>query len=194
MSAGSKKEEIIESSIEIFVEEGFDRPTMDSIASRAQVSKRTLYKHFSSKRALLDAIFESLIIRSFNSIDINYNPELCIETQLEDLIQQKLKLMLCGNGVKLAKIIISEHLKDKGLIKDRIEDILKTESASLAWIKSAQEEGKLRKDKTPIEALKVLNEIIHGVAFFPVLLEKKSSVSTEDIQNMIKMFLAVEKG
>ena len=72
MTSGTKKQDILLASIEIFVNEGFDRPTMDSIATRANVSKRTLYKHYPSKRSLLDSILIHLISNNQKALEFNF--------------------------------------------------------------------------------------------------------------------------
>lgn len=48
-------ERIIEAAVELFVQNGCKRITMDQIASSIHISKRTLYENFSCKEELLDA-------------------------------------------------------------------------------------------------------------------------------------------
>jgi AcrR family transcriptional regulator len=49
-----KKEEIIERSLDLFVEKGsFKNVTMDEIASELSISKRTLYENFENKKNLV---------------------------------------------------------------------------------------------------------------------------------------------
>ena len=43
----------------VFLEMGFERASMDEIASRAKTSKRSLYAHFESKEKLYLAIMDS---------------------------------------------------------------------------------------------------------------------------------------
>jgi AcrR family transcriptional regulator len=48
---------ILDATIELLAEVGFDRMTMDTIASRAQASKATIYRHWADKTELvLDAL------------------------------------------------------------------------------------------------------------------------------------------
>lgn len=47
------KERILEHSRELFLREGFNKTTMDVIASRLKISKKTIYKYFSSKDELV---------------------------------------------------------------------------------------------------------------------------------------------
>ncbi|TXD47782.1 TetR/AcrR family transcriptional regulator [Polaribacter sp. IC073] len=50
------REKIIEKSNELFLNLGFKSVTMDEIASSLGVSKKTIYKYFKNKTALVDAV------------------------------------------------------------------------------------------------------------------------------------------
>ena len=191
MSSGSKKEEILKASIQIFVDEGFDRPSMDSIAAHARVSKRTLYKHFSSKRALLDQIVLCLINENQNSLKFDFDPEAKLELQLNEIVTQKARFLLCPSNIKLAKIILSEYLKDAGFYKEKVETVLKSEKISLRWIEQAQAAGALSSEKSAVELLDFLNEIINGIIFFPVLFGKKEALRDQDVTAIVHMFMHV---
>lgn len=60
---------ILEIALEQFVENGFEGASMDRIAAAANVSKRTLYARFGSKRALVVASIEQYINRELGSIE-----------------------------------------------------------------------------------------------------------------------------
>jgi TetR/AcrR family transcriptional repressor of mexJK operon len=49
-------ERILEEASNVFLEEGFDRAKMDEIASRAGITKQTVYARFPSKNALFGAL------------------------------------------------------------------------------------------------------------------------------------------
>lgn len=187
----NKREDIIKASIELFVSEGFDRPSMDSIAAKANVSKRTLYKYFSSKRSLLDEILIHLIGQNQNALDFHFQRERPLPEQLENIIGQKARFLLCSSNIKLAKIIISEHLKDEGILHEEIENVLKQEKATLVWMEEAQKAGCLRTDKSPIQHLTFLNELINGIIFYPVLFGKKNGIDQTEVKNIASMFLSV---
>ncbi len=53
--APQKREQILRAALEVFLDVGFERATTDGIASRAGVSKATLYNHFDDKRSLFAA-------------------------------------------------------------------------------------------------------------------------------------------
>lgn len=54
---GDRETEILEATIEVLVDVGYDRLTMDAVAHRARASKATLYRRWNSKlRLVMDAL------------------------------------------------------------------------------------------------------------------------------------------
>ena len=51
-----KKNEILHSASSVFIEQGYERASMDSVAKAAGCSKATLYNYFSSKESLFEAV------------------------------------------------------------------------------------------------------------------------------------------
>lgn len=51
-----EKEKILDFALDIFFKEGFYKTSMDSIAAELHMSKKTIYKHFSSKDEMVNAI------------------------------------------------------------------------------------------------------------------------------------------
>ncbi|MBD64639.1 MAG: hypothetical protein CME62_05505 [Halobacteriovoraceae bacterium] len=189
MSGPNKKEDIIEASIKIFVEEGYDRPTMDSIAKNANVSKRTLYKHFPNKKALLEELILRLIEQSISATFVEYNSSISFENQVIQFIKNKLDQYLDPNGIKLSRIILSESFKESGFLKDRIENVLRMESSSLTWIEQAQKNKHVPKNLDSFQVLIFLNKLVRGLFFFPMLLENDFSYTDKDIELAAKSFI-----
>ena len=57
MTSAERREQLIEVATQVFASEGADRASVESIASRAGVSKPVIYEHFGSK----DGLYLSLI-------------------------------------------------------------------------------------------------------------------------------------
>ena len=55
-SASSKREQLIETALELFSRQGFHAVGIDSILDRSGVAKKTLYNHFKSKGELILAV------------------------------------------------------------------------------------------------------------------------------------------
>ena len=57
---GQREEQILDATVDLLLEVGYDRLTMDSVASRAKAGKATLYRRWSSKqRLVVDAVNRS---------------------------------------------------------------------------------------------------------------------------------------
>ncbi|TQL68978.1 TetR family transcriptional regulator [Nocardioides albertanoniae] len=75
LRAGSaqKRAAILVAARELFLADGFDRSSVDAIAARAEVSKRTVYDYFGDKqqllRAVVDAVGESLVATVRRTLD-----------------------------------------------------------------------------------------------------------------------------
>ncbi len=55
---GEREDEILDSTVELLIELGYDRLTMDAVATRARASKATLYRRWETKASL---VVEALI-------------------------------------------------------------------------------------------------------------------------------------
>lgn len=62
LRAGSaqKRAAILSAARELFLSDGFDRTSVDAVAARAKVSKRTVYDYFGDKRTLLQAVVDAI--------------------------------------------------------------------------------------------------------------------------------------
>jgi AcrR family transcriptional regulator len=57
---GDREDEILEATLELLLEVGYDRLTMDAVAKQAKASKATLYRRWESKPALvIDALIKA---------------------------------------------------------------------------------------------------------------------------------------
>ena len=57
---GDREEEILEATIDLLVEVGYHRLTLDAVAREARASKATLYRRWESKPALvIDALIKA---------------------------------------------------------------------------------------------------------------------------------------
>ena len=52
----SKKEQILDKALHLFLEKGFDKTSISDILDSLDIARGTLYYHFESKEAIMDAI------------------------------------------------------------------------------------------------------------------------------------------
>lgn len=68
-------ENILAAAAQLFLENGFDATSMDAIAEKARISKRTLYARHADKSALFNAVLYDLLDRLLAPVErIRYEP------------------------------------------------------------------------------------------------------------------------
>jgi TetR/AcrR family transcriptional regulator, mexJK operon transcriptional repressor len=71
-----KKAAILDAAEALFITEGYDRTSMDAIAVRATVSKRTVYDHFADKETVFLRVLERVNDALVNTIRVAIEEEL----------------------------------------------------------------------------------------------------------------------
>ena len=61
MDRGNTKQEILDASLRLFSVQGFDATSISQIAGAVGIRKASLYSHFESKQAILDAIVKDVL-------------------------------------------------------------------------------------------------------------------------------------
>ena len=61
MDRGNTKQEILEAALDLFSVQGFEATSISQIASAVGIRKASLYSHFKSKQAILDALVKDVL-------------------------------------------------------------------------------------------------------------------------------------
>ena len=61
MERGNTRQEILEASLELFSVQGFEATSISQIADAVGIRKASLYSHFESKQAILDALLKEVL-------------------------------------------------------------------------------------------------------------------------------------
>ena len=103
----SKRDCILQASQEIFLEDGYAAASMDAVASRANVSKATIYAHFANKRALFEAMIGMRCARTFGDLTIPDDTNDARET-LRQFGEHFLSLILSPEALAIHRVVLSE--------------------------------------------------------------------------------------
>lgn len=110
-----KRSQILVAAQTLFLANGYKRTNMESIRAAADVSKPTLYTHFTHKEALFGAVVQSTFTQLGIERFTNANQDtLPIQTQRElrivlvTFITMMMQQMLTSNYVALLRIVIGE--------------------------------------------------------------------------------------
>jgi len=102
----AKRQQILDSASHLFMENGYDGVSMDSIAKTANVSKQTLYSHFGKKDELFRYCIESRCITSMMSPRL-FDESLSTEVVLLELAEHFANLVMSEDGVKILRICVA---------------------------------------------------------------------------------------
>ena len=161
-----KRQAIVDAAIAEFREHGFEVANMDRIAGRAQVSKRTVYNHFSGKDALFDAILERLWAATEAQVTLAYRADRPLREQLLMLIDQKLAMSGDPQFLDLARVLIAEAIHAPQRARDMLWRLGGREEGLTVWIRAAMADGRLKAGDAAFAAAQ-LQALVKGFAFWP---------------------------
>ncbi|AFZ45764.1 transcriptional regulator, TetR family [Halothece sp. PCC 7418] len=86
----SKRQQIIQGAISVFLEQGYEGTSMDRIAAVAGVSKNTIYNHFQDKKGLFVFLMEQVTTerfeRVFGSVSLSGDPAMVLRQIADKLL------------------------------------------------------------------------------------------------------------
>ena len=179
-----KRNDILNACIAEFEEHGFSGARIDRIAERAQVSKRTLYKHFPSKEALFDAIMAIVFAPIPQDDKATLKPDLPLKDQLAELVETYVHAVSDDEYITLSRVIVSEFIRNPA--RSRIARA----KASIAagpierMIRQAMDAGLLRQ-ADPGYAATQLSALIKAFCFYPKFLDGEAPPNAVQSRNII---------
>lgn len=188
-----KRAAIVEAAIEEFRAAGFEATSMDRIAARAGVSKRTVYNHFPSKEALFAAILRELWDESQTNNGPAYRADEPLRPQLLELLLRKLRLLNDEAFLSLARVAIAAGIHSPERARDMVARLGEREEDLTVWIRAAAADGRL-KTSDPLFAALQLQGIVKGFAFWPQVTMGQPPLSKSEQKKVAEsaadMFLA----
>jgi TetR/AcrR family transcriptional repressor of mexJK operon len=158
-------DKIMDAAAHLFFQEGYGATSIEAIAKRAQISKRTFYHRFADKPAVFEAVVHRLIGRLRPAQTQNYFEG----KNLEEILLVLAKLILQGamspQSLALNRIILAEALRfpelalivnEQGMRKEAIQRI--------AALLGQQPHGK---DLTDDKAAFAAEQFLHMVTSVP---------------------------
>lgn len=100
-----KRSAILEAAARLFLEQGFERTTVDAIAAQAGVSKLTVYSHFEGKEGLFRALIVDKCTEHFGANDFAALAVLGPQAALQHIAQAFTTLMFHPDVVALHRVL-----------------------------------------------------------------------------------------
>ncbi|MCI5902506.1 MAG: TetR/AcrR family transcriptional regulator [Blautia sp.] len=125
MERGNTKQEILDAALELFSVQGFEATSISQIANAVGIRKASLYSHFESKQAILDALVEQILQQyALHSIFARadwekYSADLPLTSDAAvQMIQGQLRYLLHDPTIQRArKMLVIEQFQNPELAK-----------------------------------------------------------------------------
>ena len=161
-----KREAIVQAAIAEFRDNGFEVTSMDRIAARAEVSKRTVYNHFPSKEELFSEMLHRLWSTAATQTDAVYKPGVPLRDQLRELLDAKMKTLGDSNFIDLARVAIGATIHSPDRAQTWVSRLNQREETFTVWVRGAQQDRRL-KAVEPAFAAAQIHALLKAFAFWP---------------------------
>jgi TetR/AcrR family transcriptional regulator, mexJK operon transcriptional repressor len=124
--AEARHEELLDAALDLFLEHGFELTTIEMIAARINMTKRTVYARYADKaslfrgavqRAIERQIVPQHVLEGFDQGDL--------AATLESVARLRIGQVMTPNGLRLQRIINTESYRFPGIFTDNFEQSAK---------------------------------------------------------------------
>ena len=125
MEKGNTKQEILEAALDLFSVQGFEATSVSQIAGAVGIRKASLYSHFESKQAILDALVQE-VLEQYEKQSIfvrtNWEKDACNLPQTSDaavkIIQEQIRYIIHDSYIsKARKMLVIEQFRNPEMAK-----------------------------------------------------------------------------
>ena len=187
-----KRIDILNAAREEFMETGFKDTSMDRVAERAQVSKRTVYNHFPSKEKLFAAIIGEFIREMQQAITVEYDSALSLDQQLREIATREVKQVTAENYVAVFRVFLAEVGNFPELFSEALAANSSGHNPVEEWMRAACEDGRLAMTNIPLAANQFVS-MLKGALFWPLVAGYSEPASAAErkavIDGAVAMFL-----
>ncbi len=180
-----KRLAILEAAKEIFVEQGFLATSMDAVAMKAGVSKRTVYNHFPSKEELFSSIILQLLSYTQEIMQQAFDPNRPVRDQLIEIAELKTQLFTNEDTLPITRLILSETIRDPEKMLNVLSKIEESEAVFFEFLEQATHKGAL-KITNPQRAATQFFSLIKGELFWPMIIKGQGLPDDETCQQVIE--------
>jgi len=191
MPEDPKLQKLLAAARQEFLEFGYARTAMDSVARRAQASKTTLYKRFKSKEAL----FAATIAAECRVSGVDFPPEdldgLPVDEALRLIAARFLALVASAHVIRIEQVVTGEasHFPEVAETYMR-EGPNRVQAAVAAYLKRATEKGQVAISDLDFAAQNFLASL-HALVRCAILNAPRPSPDAEETKKFITKTVAL---
>lgn len=172
---------ILRAATRLFLTHGYEKTSMDAVAARAGMSKRTLYSRFPGKAELFEAVVHGVLGKSLRALEENHALQDTLQDSLSAFAENLLEIALVPDVIAMERVVTGEarqfselaarlHLRFKDYLVDLLCELIGH---------FAPERGR------PPDAVRLDAELFLAMVVLPplrraVLFQSKPGLSAED--------------
>ena len=152
MQLTQRQEQILKAAVEIIAEHGIQELTIKRLSGRIGVSEPALYRHFTSKHAILEAILERFAGSAAETLAQIADSELSPPDKLRAVFLRFTERFTESPAVS-AVVFAEEIFKNERVLSDWVMQIMHSAESRLRLILSAGVESGVFRDDVPLDHL-----------------------------------------
>ncbi|ACK71669.1 transcriptional regulator, TetR family [Gloeothece citriformis PCC 7424] len=169
---------ILQATLELLAEVGFEGMSIEAIASRAKVGKTTIYRRYSSKEELAADAIESLRQEVIIPDTGNFSSD------LEEIIKNAAQITLTPLGRQTVAMIISSASSNSQFAQIYWKKYLHPRREAFAIvIKRAKDRNEIQGDLNP----NLVFDIISGIMLYTLIFEPTSESWEDYVRSALKL-------
>jgi len=156
-------EKILAAAMDLFLTHGFGATSVEAVAARVHISKRTFYHRFRDKPALFRAVVERLLQRWLPQFDAEFQEPAPVEAVLARSARRMLAVALQPDALALRRLLLTEAERFPELVEIAIaQGAAKGIERIAALLAQATRDGALHV-ADPVFAATQFQEMVLGV-------------------------------
>ena len=184
-----KRLAIINAAKEEFIQYGFIAANMDRVSLNAEVSKRTLYRHFESKEVLFESVLAIIQSSVDETIDYPFSLDVSLYEQLKAISNKEVDILYHTYGIPLTRVILIEFLRHPEMAHAIIAKIYNGK-ALRNWFADAMASGQLK--IMPLDLLtNTYLSLFNGMFLWPQVFELQPIPSDKEREDKIEHLVSV---
>ncbi|MDO6568893.1 TetR/AcrR family transcriptional regulator [Alteromonas sp. 1_MG-2023] len=185
-----KRDAIIQAAKHAFQEFGVNGTSMDKLAELANVSKRTVYNHFSAKEELVMHLIKEQWHTALVDNGAPYDPTQALADQLISMILIDINFMSGDEHLELARVAIGHFFYEPSRLKDEVAQLQAQEKAMHKWLRSAKKDNRMAFDDID-QVVEEMDSLVKGQCFWPQLFKLEDPLTEERKMQIAKSATAL---
>jgi len=188
--SAQKRQAVINAALAEFKDKGFVGASMDAIAERAQVSKRTVYNHFASKELLFNEVTSSFWVQTKQAASLQFDASRPVDEQLLQIARSVWTVYQSDTLIEQVRIVLAELIRQPELVEQALAQVNDQECGLLPFLHQAVAAGVLQ-----IPDIKIAETQFWGLmksfAFWPAVFRfhDYSAQSEQILHSNVQMFV-----